>query len=85
MINFNVPPFTGKEFDYMKQAVEAQKICGDGQFTKKCNEWIEKKTENSKVAYIKVIVSPVICGIIFLWAVSYIILGAHNPFIYFNF
>jgi len=49
MINFNVPPFTGKEFDYMKQAVEAQKICGDGQFTKKCNEWIEKKTGTGKV------------------------------------
>lgn len=48
MINFNVPPFTGKEFDYMKQAVEAQKICGDGQFTKKCNEWIEKKTGTGK-------------------------------------
>ncbi len=48
MINFNVPPFTGKEFDYMKQAVEAQKICGDGQFTKKCNEWIEQKTGTGK-------------------------------------
>ena len=43
-INFNVPPFTGKEYDYIKQAVDAQKICGDGQFTKKCNEWIEKNT-----------------------------------------
>lgn len=48
-------------------------------------KWIDKKTENSKVAYIKAIVSPVICGIVFLWAVSYILLGAHNPFIYFNF
>lgn len=44
MINFNVPPFTGKEYEYIKQAVDAQKICGDGQFTKKCNEWIEKST-----------------------------------------
>ena len=44
MINFNVPPFTGMEYEYIKQAVDAQKICGDGQFTKKCNEWIEKKT-----------------------------------------
>ena len=44
MINFNVPPFTGKEYEYIKQAVDAQKICGDGQFTKKCNNWIEEKT-----------------------------------------
>ena len=48
MINFNVPPFTGKEMEYMKEAVEAQKICGDGQFTKKCNQWIEEKTGTKK-------------------------------------
>ena len=48
MISFNVPPFTGKEMEYMKQAVEAQKICGDGQFTKKCNQWIEEKTGTRK-------------------------------------
>jgi len=48
MINFNVPPYTGKELDYIKIAVENQKICGDGQFTKKCNEWIEKKTGTAK-------------------------------------
>lgn len=35
MINFNIPPFTGKEFDYMREAVENKKICGDGPFTKK--------------------------------------------------
>lgn len=43
-INFNVPPFTGREMIYIKQAVDAQKICGDGQFTAKCNKWIENKT-----------------------------------------
>ena len=48
MIRFNVPPFTGKEMDYIKQAVENQKICGDGEFTKKCNEWIENKTGTTK-------------------------------------
>lgn len=48
MINFNVPPYTGKEMDYIKQAVENQKICGDGPFTKKCNEWIENKTGTAK-------------------------------------
>lgn len=48
MINFNVPPFTGKEFGYMKETVDNQKICGDGPFTKKCNEWLEKKTGTTK-------------------------------------
>ena len=47
-INFNVPPFTGREMIYIKQAVDAQKICGDGQFTAKCNKWIEDKTECEK-------------------------------------
>lgn len=48
MIRFNVPPYTGKELDYIKVAVENQKICGDGDFTKKCNEWLEEKTGTRK-------------------------------------
>ncbi len=48
MINFNVPPYTGKEIEYMKEAVQNQKICGDGPFTKKCSEWIEAKTGTAK-------------------------------------
>ena len=48
MINFNVPPFTGNEMKYIKEAVEAQKICGDGEFTKKCNQWIENRTGTTK-------------------------------------
>lgn len=48
MINFNVPPYTGKEMDYIRECVERQKICGDGAYTKKCNEWLEKKTKSPK-------------------------------------
>ncbi|MDE7187735.1 MAG: dTDP-4-amino-4,6-dideoxygalactose transaminase [Lachnospiraceae bacterium] len=48
MINFNVPPYTGKEVEYMKEAIGNQKICGDGPFTKKCNEWIEKQSGTAK-------------------------------------
>lgn len=48
MIKFNVPPYTGREIDYIRQTVENQKICGDGEFTKKCNEWVEKKTGTAK-------------------------------------
>ncbi len=47
-INFNVPPYTGKELDYIKECVEAQKICGDGKYTALDNEWIEKKTGVNK-------------------------------------
>ena len=48
MINFNIPPFTGREMEYIRDCVENQKICGDGAYTKKCNEWIEKKTRTTK-------------------------------------
>lgn len=49
MIHFNVPPFIGTEFEYMKQAVANHKICGDGPFTKKCDEWLEKRFDAKKV------------------------------------
>ena len=43
MINFNIPPFVGKEQDYIKEVIENnQKLCGDGPFTKKCNAWFEE-------------------------------------------
>ena len=48
MISFNVPPYIGKEQDYIMEAIRAHKICGDGAFTKKCNAWIEEKTGVSK-------------------------------------
>ncbi|MCI9571031.1 MAG: dTDP-4-amino-4,6-dideoxygalactose transaminase [Lachnospiraceae bacterium] len=48
MINFNVPPYAEKAMDYIRECVENQKICGDGPYTKKCNEWIEEKTGTAK-------------------------------------
>lgn len=48
MINFNIPPYVGKEKKYIVQAIENKKICGDGEFTKKCNEWFFNKI-NKKV------------------------------------
>lgn len=49
MIHFNVPPFVGTEFTYMQEAVNNHKICGDGPFTKKCNEWLENRFNAKKV------------------------------------
>lgn len=48
MIGFNVAPFVGKELEYMKHAVDNHKICGDGEYTQKCNQWIEERTGTSK-------------------------------------
>lgn len=48
MINFNEPPFVPTAFGYMKEAVENNKICGDGPYTKKCNQWIEERTGTQK-------------------------------------
>lgn len=48
MIHFNVPPFVGTEFNYIKKAIENKKICGDGEFTAKCNAWLEENTGTEK-------------------------------------
>ena len=42
MIPFNIPPLVGEEIEYVKQAIESHKICGDGQFTKLCHAWLEE-------------------------------------------
>lgn len=48
MINFNVPPYAEKAMGYIQECVKNQKICGDGPYTKKCNEWIEERTGTAK-------------------------------------
>ena len=46
---------------------------------------LREKTANGQYADFAGIAVPVLYGVMFMWAVSFIILGAHNPFIYFNF
>ena len=48
-IPFNIPPYTGQELDFVKQAIENHKICGDGVFTRYCSEWLEKRFAANKV------------------------------------
>lgn len=43
MIEFNVPPLVGDEGEYIKMAMASHKICGDGPFTGKCNEWLRDR------------------------------------------
>lgn len=47
MINFNIPPYVGKEKEYVTKAIDNKKICGDGEFTKKCNEWFFNKINSN--------------------------------------
>ena len=48
MIPFSIPPYMGKEKDYISEAIASGKICGDGNFTKKCNQWLEERTGAQK-------------------------------------
>src|SRR5690554_2507638 len=43
MIPFNKPYLTGKEMHYMYDAVHTGKISGNGKFTKKCQEYLQKR------------------------------------------
>ena len=43
MIPFNKPYLTGKEMQYIEDAVKSGKISGNGLFTKKCQEFFEKE------------------------------------------
>ena len=48
MIPFNIPPHLGTEEKHISEAISNRKICGDGQFTKNCNKWLEQKTGAKK-------------------------------------
>ncbi len=48
MINFNVPPYAEGSLAYIRQAIESRKICGDGEFTRRCSQWLESRTGADK-------------------------------------
>jgi dTDP-4-amino-4,6-dideoxygalactose transaminase len=43
MIGFNKPYVTGKEFEYIQEAIKIEKLSGNGYFTKRCQEFFEKR------------------------------------------
>ena len=49
MIGFNVPIYMDESINCIKKAVENRKICGDGEFTKKCSELMEEKFNAKKI------------------------------------
>jgi len=48
-IPFNIPYTTGREIDYIKQSINNGHLSGNGPFTKKCQEYFEKKWGCKKV------------------------------------
>jgi dTDP-4-amino-4,6-dideoxygalactose transaminase len=48
-IGFNKPYFTGKEVDYIIEAVKREKISGNGYFTQKCQSFLEQRYGIKKV------------------------------------
>lgn len=43
MIPFNKPPLTGNEEQYILESINSSKISGDGEFSKRCQKWFEKR------------------------------------------
>ncbi|STV18182.1 4-keto-6-deoxy-N-Acetyl-D-hexosaminyl-(Lipid carrier) aminotransferase [Klebsiella pneumoniae subsp. ozaenae] len=50
MIPFNAPPVVGTELDYMQSAMNSGKLCGDGGFTRRCQQWMEQRFWHGKSA-----------------------------------
>ena len=49
MIDFNRPAFVGSELEYIQDAIHRGMLCGDGIYTKKCSQWMEKEFDVSRV------------------------------------
>jgi dTDP-4-amino-4,6-dideoxygalactose transaminase len=49
MIGFNKPFFTGNEIKYITEAVEIEKLSGNGVFSKRCHDFFERRYGFKKV------------------------------------
>ena len=45
MINFNVPMYTQKTFEYIADVFKVAHASGDGKYTKLCHEWLRNKLQ----------------------------------------
>lgn len=45
MINFNVPTYTQKTFEYIADVFKVAHASGDGKYTKLCHEWLRNKLQ----------------------------------------
>ncbi len=49
MIPFNAPPVVGTEIEYMQSAMSSGKLCCDGGFPRRCQQWMEQRFGSKKV------------------------------------
>src|SRR5215831_17944473 len=47
-VPFNRPTLAGREYEYIKAAVESGQVSGNGPFTKRCQDWLEAATGCAK-------------------------------------
>lgn len=47
-VPFNKPYATGIEFDYIREAIDRGQLAGNGEFTKRCHDWLESRTGAKK-------------------------------------
>ncbi len=48
MIPFNKPPVTGEELQFVQEAISCGKLSGDGEFSRKCENWFVSHTGTTK-------------------------------------
>lgn len=49
MIPFNKPPVVGNEEKYIHDTISKNRLSGDGEYTKKCDSWMENRFKAKKV------------------------------------
>lgn len=49
MIPFNLPPVVGSELESMQSAMASGRLCGDGGYTRRCQQWLEQRCGSAKV------------------------------------
>jgi len=42
-IPFNVPPLTGRELEYVRDAIERRELAGNGRYTQLCTSWMKER------------------------------------------
>jgi dTDP-4-amino-4,6-dideoxygalactose transaminase len=47
-VPFNKPFCTGREIDYIREALASSHLSGDGPFTRRCSAWLERETGSRK-------------------------------------
>ena len=49
MITFNKPHLTGREFEYIQEAIDALQLAGNGRFTQRCQGWLRQRLGSAGV------------------------------------